>query len=65
MVQCEVDRRAEETAGVTQVMPATSVHDHMHRVSFLDEQTDSVSQLKFTTGTGLDATEGVEDRPIQ
>ncbi len=39
-------------------------HD-VHRVFFGDQQRYGIGELKFTSGTGLDAPERVEDRPIQ
>src|SRR5690606_15872045 len=48
IVQREVDRGSQETAGIAEVVAGTAVHHHVHRVPFLDQQAHGVGELEFT-----------------
>lgn len=64
-VQCEVNRSAEVTAGISEVVSSTAVNDDVHGMAFGDEKRDGIGQLQLTTGSGLDASQCVENGAIE
>src|SRR5918999_3706859 len=65
VVEREVDERADVPGGVTEVVPVTTVHDHVHRVALVDQQRDGVGELQLTACARLDPVDRVEDGPVE
>src|SRR5690606_14358594 len=65
IVQREVDRGSQETAGIAEVVAGTAVHHHVHRVPFLDQQAHGVGELEFTPAARGDSPQRVEDGAVQ